>query len=130
MVGTEYKWLHPRWLPGWDVALRGGYWNSQTPIPDRTFDPSVPDSDNHAISIGVGLLCKGSGRFLGLFECGPSGAGKWRPKAVGIDLAYQALLYEVRTVSGSQPPLTAAGAVDGRYSTTYHVGFITLRVNF
>ncbi len=128
MIGTEYKWLRPRLLPDWEVALRGGYWFSETPIPDRTFDPAIPDSDNHSISVGLGLLCKGNGRFFGLFRCG--GDGRFRPTAVGIDLAYQVLLYEVRTVSGSQPPLTLPGTVDGRYQTTYHIGQVNLRVNF
>ncbi len=125
MVGTEYKWLKPTALPDWEVALRGGYWNSQTPIPDSSFNPSVPDSDNHLISIGVGLLCKDNGNVLGLFKCGSSGLGKFRPKAVGIDLAYQALLFETRTVSGNVNP-----TVDGAYKTTYHIGSVNLRINY
>jgi long-chain fatty acid transport protein len=129
MLGTEYKWLRPTVLPQWEIALRSGYWNSQTPVPDSSFSPTVPDADNHAISIGLGFLCKGSGLFFGLFECGGAGS-KYRPKAVGIDLAYQALIYETRTVSGSNHFLTGSGAVDGRYETVYHVGAVNLRVNF
>ena len=52
------------------------------------------------------------------------------PKAIGLDLAYQALLYDTRTVNGSQPPLAAPGTNDGTYKTTYHIGSINLRVNF
>jgi len=130
MVGTEYKWLRPEKLPHWEVALRGGYWYGPNAVPDSTFSPSVPDSDNHAISIGLGLLCKEKGRFLGLFECGSEGGGKFRPMAIGLDLAYQALLYDTRTVNGSQPPLTLPGTNDGTYKTTYHIGSINLRVNF
>ncbi|HKW85919.1 MAG TPA: outer membrane protein transport protein [Nitrospiraceae bacterium] len=125
MIGTEYKWLQVERLPHWEVALRGGYWHSQNAIPDTTFTPSVPDSDNHAISIGLGLLCKERGQFLGLIECGSEGGGRFRPKAIGLDLAYQALLYETRTVSGNINP-----TIDGRYQTTYHTGAINLRVNF
>jgi len=125
MIGTEYKWLRLETLPHWEVALRGGYWHSQNAIPDTTITPSVPDSDNHAISIGLSLLCKEKGRFLGLFECGSEGGGRFQPKAIGLDMAYQALLYETRTVSGNLNP-----TVDGRYQTTYHVGSINLRVNF
>ena len=130
MVGTEYKWLRPARLPHWEVAVRGGYWYGPNAVPDSTFSPSVPDSDNHAISIGLGLLCKEKGRFLGLFECGSEGGGKFRPMAIGLDLAYQALLYDTRTVNGSQPPLTLPGTNDGTYKTTYHIGSINLRVNF
>jgi long-chain fatty acid transport protein len=128
MVGTEYKWLKPAMLPAWEVALRGGYWHSQSPVPDRSFSPAVPDADNNAISVGVGLLCKNQGRFLWLIECGAG--GWWRPKGIGLDLAYQALLYEPRTVAGNQHPLAAPGSVNGTYRTTYHVGSINLRFDF
>jgi len=130
MIGTEYKWLRPEKLPHWEIAARAGYWFSQTPIPDATFSPGVPDSDNHAISFGLGLMCKDKGRFLGMFQCGSEGGHWYRPKAVGLDVAFQTLIYETRTVSGSQPALTIPGAVDGKYETTYYVGSINLRVNF
>ena len=130
MVGTEYKWLKPAILPAWEVALRGGYWHSQTPVPDSSFTPAVPDADNHAISVGLGLLCKGRGRFLGLIECGATSGGWWRPTGIGLDLAYQALLYETRTVTGNQHPLAVPGSVNGTYQTTYQVGSVNLRLNF
>ena len=130
MIGSEYTWLHPAILPEWEVAVRGGYWFSQTPVPDTTFSPDVPDADNHAISTGLGLMCKGSGRFLGLFQCGRAGGSKWRPKAVGLDLAFQVLLYETRTVSGNQQPLTSGTFVDGNYKTTLYVGMINLSAHF
>ena len=41
------------------------------------------------------------------------------------DLAYQAILYENRTVAGNINP-----TVNGTYRTTLHVGSINLRVNF
>jgi long-chain fatty acid transport protein len=129
MVGTEYKWLKPALLPAWEVALRGGYWYTQTPIPDSSFSPVVPDTDSHAISVGLGLLCQGQGRFLGLIECGSAGS-RWLPKGIGLDLAYQALLYETRTVTGNQQPLAISGSVNGTYQTTFHVGLVNLRVNF
>jgi long-chain fatty acid transport protein len=52
------------------------------------------------------------------------------PKAIGLDLAYKALLYETRTVTGSNHFLAGPNAVDGTYHTTFHVGFLNLRVNF
>lgn len=130
MTGTEYKWLQPERLPHWEVALRAGYWFSQTPIPDRTFSPTVPDAGSHSISIGLGLLCKEKGSVFGLFPCGSSGGGPFSSKAVGLDLAYKALLYETRTVSGSNHFLAGPNAVDGTYQTTFHAGSINLRVNF
>jgi long-chain fatty acid transport protein len=129
-IGTEYKWLNPAVLPDWDIALRGGYWHSQTPIPDRSFTPTVPDSDQQAVSGGLGLLCKGGGRFLGLIPCGAAEGSSFWPKGIGIDLAYQLILYEPRTVSGSAHPVAIPGVIDGTYQTTWHVGSLNLRVNF
>jgi long-chain fatty acid transport protein len=130
MIGTEYKFLQLEQLPHWEVALRGGYFFSQTPIPDATFSPGVPDSDSNAISVGLGLLCKGEGRFLGVIPCDSSGGSPLLPKAIALDLAYQAILYESRTVTGSVPPLTLPGTVDGTYHTTHQIGSINLRMNF
>ena len=130
MIGTEYKWLAPAVLPDWDIAVRGGYWHSQTPIPDRSFTPTVPDADQQAISGGLGLLCKGTGRFLGLIACGAAEGPSFWPKAIGIDLAYQLILYEPRTVSGNANPVAIPGVVNGTYQTTYHVASLNLRVNF
>lgn len=125
MVGTEYKWLKPPILPEWEIALRGGYWHSQTPIPDSAFNPEIPDSDSQSVSVGLGFLCKGNGRFLGLFECGGSGGTWFSPKAVGLDTAFRVLLYEPRTVTGN-----VNATVDGDYKTTFYGGMINLRVNF
>lgn len=123
MIGTEHKWLNPQPLPDWDIALRAGYWHSQKAVPDQTFNPAIPDGDNHAVSTGIGFTCRDNGRFLGVIPCG--GASKLSPKGLGVDLAYQAILYETRTVAGNVNP-----TVNGTYRTTLHVGSINLRVNF
>ncbi len=125
MIGTEHKWLRVERLPGWELALRAGYWRSQTPVPDRNFNPAVPDADNHTVAAGLGLLCKERGSFLGIVPCAGVGFGAMRTKGVGLDLSYQAVLYEGRTVSGNRNP-----TVDGFYQTVLHVGAVNLRVNF
>lgn len=130
MIGTEYKWLQVERLPDWEVALRGGYWFSQNAVPNSSFTPTVPDADNHSISTGLGLLCKGKGHFLGLFPCGKSADEWYRPSAIGLDLAFQALLYESRTVTGNQNPVAIPGSVNGNYQTTWYIGSLNLRVNF
>jgi len=56
--------------------------------------------------------------------CGSEG-GFFTRKALGIDVAYQALLFESRTVTGSPNP-----TVNGTYQTTTHVGSMTMRINF
>lgn len=130
MVGTEYKWLRLERLPDWEVALRGGYWNSPTPVPDRNFNPALPDADNHSISIGLGLLCKGKGLFAGLVKCGQTEDSKFGFKAIGLDLAYQLWLFEQRTVAGNKHPLADPDVVNGKYQSTYHLGSFSIRMNF
>jgi len=120
LIGTEFKALSPPVLPNWDVALRAGYIRSETPIPSRTFEPTVPDSDYNAFSAGVGFLCHAPGKFLGILPCDSLGA-----KAIGLDLAYQVLLYQTRGINNNQQPL-----LDGKWDTTLHVGALSLRVNF
>ena len=125
MVGTEYRWLRPAAIRNWEIALRGGYMNQQTQIPDRTFNPGVPSANSHIPSIGLGLACHAEGSFLGLFTCGQMGLGPLKPTLFAIDLSYQVAFYEVRTVAGNQNP-----TVDGRYDTRIHVGSISLRFNY
>jgi long-chain fatty acid transport protein len=123
MVGTEYKWLAPAELAGWDIAARGGYIHSATPVPTKTFGPAIPDADYNAFSVGMGFLCRRPGRFLGLIPCG--GDHAWAAKAIGVDIAYQVVLYDSRRISNNQDP-----RVNGRWETTTHVGALSLRLNF
>ncbi|MBX3122999.1 MAG: outer membrane protein transport protein [Nitrospira sp.] len=125
MVGTEYRWLRPASLPDWDVALRAGYMNQQTQVPDRTFNPGVPSANTHIPSVGIGFACHEHGYFLGLIRCGELGIGPLKPKLFAIDLSYQAAFYEVRTVTGNQNP-----TVNGRYDTLIHAGSLSLRFNY
>jgi len=123
LLGTEYKWLALESLPNWEVALRGGYTNQQNQIPDVTYDPGIPSSDLHVVGGGLGLLCKEEGSFLGLMRCGDIGLGSLKPKAIGLDISFQAGLYENRTVQGNRNP-----TVDGIYRTTLYLGSATIRM--
>ena len=120
MFGTEYKWLSPESLRDWDIALRAGYMHQESQVPANTFLPGIPSARSHTPSVGLGLLCKENGTLFGL-RCGSLGP----VKAIGLDLTYQAVLYEDRVVAGN---LNAA--VNGTYSTTVQVGSISLRFNF
>jgi long-chain fatty acid transport protein len=126
MIGTEYKWLKIEQLPEWEVAARAGYMHIQSQMPDSSFNPGIPSSDQHIPSFGLGLTCKENGTFLGL-KCGSFGM-----KAVGLDLSYQLSMYEDRTVAGQVTSTTAGtnAAVNGTYRTTIHAGGVSLRVNF
>ena len=125
MVGTEHRWLVLESLPSWEVALRAGYTTQPTQMPDFGFDPGVPSADVHIVGTGLGLVCKEQGKFLGLFTCGEVGIGVLKPKLIGLDLSYQAALYEDRTVVGNRNP-----TVDGRYKSVLHTGGISIRVAF
>ena len=124
MIGTEYKWLKPQPLPDWNVAVRAGYWHSQKAIPDQTFNPAIPDGDQHALSTGVGFTCRDKGKFFGVIPCGGSDK-PLRPKGLGIDLAYQAILYEARAIADNVNP-----TVNGTFRSTLHVGSLNVRVDF
>ena len=126
MLGTEYRWLKMDSLPEWEMAVRAGYTNSPTQIPDLTFDPAIPGADVHIPSVGFGLVCKEGGTIFGI-RCGDFGVGPIKPKAVGFDLSYQLSIYEQRTVSCG---CALATAVNGLYRTTYHTGGISFRMNF
>lgn len=125
MVGTEHRWLVLESLPSWEVALRAGYTTQPTQMPDFGFDPGVPSADVHIVGTGLGLVCKEQGKFLGLFTCGEVGVGVLKPKLIGLDLSYQAALYEDRTVVGNRNP-----TVNGTYKSVLHTGGISIRVAF
>lgn len=82
----------------WDVGggwrLRASYQFFQTPVPEETFSPSIPDSDQHAVSIGASYRT-GRHRF---------------------DLAYSRVFYEDREVRVNQDP-----AFLGRYEFDVHL---------
>ncbi len=122
-LGTEHKWLSPKWLPHWEVAVRSGYTYTEDPVPNRTFNPATISLSAHTLSLGAGFLCKGAGRFLGVIPC--SGASALWPKGIGLDLAYQEWFYESRTVIGNLNP-----TVDGTYHAFVHLGTFSLRTLF
>lgn len=125
MVGTEYKWLTLESLPDWVVALRAGYTSQQTQMPDQTFDPGIPSANVNIVGAGLGLECREGGRFFGLIPCGDLGIGAVRAKSIGLDLSYQASIYDQRTITGNQNPV-----VNGLYKTTLHTGGVSIKLTF
>lgn len=124
MAGTEYKFVKPAWLPSWDVSIRGGYVFADSPVPERTFRPDVPDSNSHSYSAGIGFLCRRGGTFLGVIPCGTGQEGLGLA-ALGFDVAYQGIFYQSRGISNNQDP-----RVHGVWDTTIHVVSLNLRANF
>ena len=42
------------WKATPDVTLRAVYIYLQSPVPDETFSPTIPDADRHVVSVGLG----------------------------------------------------------------------------
>ena len=124
-VGTEYKWLGLTDNQAWDVALRTGYIRSHTPVSDLSFDPAFADNNVNVASVGVGFLCHAGGKLFGLISCADSEKRLLTKTSMGLDLSYQALVFDARTVTGSPNP-----TVNGTYRTTNHAGGLTFRVSF
>lgn len=123
-LGTEYKRFNLSSLPNWDLALRAGYNHSGSPVPDKNFTPAFADSKAHVASVGFGMSCHPGGNFFGLTQCGTAGeSNSWRQ--TGIDVAYQFIRFEPRTVSGSPNP-----TVNGRYRTTNQAITLTFRAAY
>lgn len=92
------------------IAIRGGYFFDETPIPDNTFDPNIPNADLHALTAGLGY--------------------KWN--ATSLDVAYLIGFYEKRTIDASTiDPFNSAGPTAfGSYSTMPHVLTISVSQKF
>jgi long-chain fatty acid transport protein len=97
------------------VALRGGYFFDESPIPDNTFDATIPNSNIHAVTGGAGY--------------------KW--DTVTFDVAYLIAFFEKRSIDNSTlDPNNRGGALGlgptafGSYSTTAHVLTISVTTRF
>lgn len=124
-VGTEYKLLGITSTQGWDVTFRTGYIRSHSPVTDRGFDPAFADNDAHVATVGMGVLCHGGGKLLGVIACADTEKSLFATSAIGLDLFYEALVFDTRTVSDSPNP-----TVNGTYRITNHAGGATFRINF
>jgi long-chain fatty acid transport protein len=92
------------------LALRGGYFYDMTPIPDNTFEPTIPNANLHAIATGVGY--------------------KW--DRVGFDVAYVLGFYEKRSIDAStMDSNNALGTTTfGSYSSMAQVLVLSLNFKF
>ncbi len=97
-AGIAAGWqFHQNW------NLRFGYQFFQSPVPDRTFTPSIPDSDQNVITVGL----------------------SWRRGHHGLAVAYGAVLYDDRTVRNNLNP-----AYNGDYEITVHLINASYRYSF
>jgi long-chain fatty acid transport protein len=106
-LGSYYA-LNENW------ELRGGIAVEQTPIPNKTLNPSVPDADKLTLNAGLGY--------------------KW--EKFSIDFGYMAIFYKTRRVTNDEleglpatAPLFYAGA-PGKDKYQAFVNFVTLSVGY
>src|SRR5437867_6320460 len=100
------------------LALRGGFFYDQTPIPNETFEPTIPNADLYALTTGLG----------------------YRWEATSVDIAYLFGFYEKRatnassidpTITGGPPPGGTGGPpVFGSFSTTAQVLMLSVTYRF
>jgi long-chain fatty acid transport protein len=86
------------------VALSAGYLYGETPVPDETFSPSIPDADTHLITLGAGI----------------------NYRQFKIDLAYGYQVMESRRKNNDvdddpATPLDITTSANGVYDTTLHL---------
>ncbi|TLY22742.1 MAG: hypothetical protein E6K64_10390 [Nitrospirae bacterium] len=89
------------------IALRGGFFYDQTPIPKETFDPTIPNADLYALTAGLG----------------------YRWEATSVDIAYLFGFYEKRAINGSTID-PAGSTIFGSYSTTAQVLVLSVTQRF
>lgn len=104
--GTSYA-LDKNW------ELRGGIAVEESPIPNKTLNPTIPDADKLTLNVGAGY--------------------KWQQ--FSIDLGYQAIFYKTRKINNNELeglpatgiPFTGAPGKD-KYQT--FTNFVTLSVGY
>jgi len=95
-LGADWA-VAPNWI------VRAGYSFLQSPVPDRTFSPLLPDEDRHVVALGAGYH---KGRHA-------------------VDVVYTLSIVEDRTIAGNQNP-----AFDGVYDLDPQLVAVSYRYRF
>jgi long-chain fatty acid transport protein len=95
-IGMDWR-INEHW------TVRGGYQYYQSPIPDSTFSPIIPDADQNVLTIGVG----------------------WKHNHHSLEAAYGADFYDTRQINNNQNP-----AFNGEYKITVHLFSFAYRYSF
>jgi long-chain fatty acid transport protein len=96
-------------------AVRAGYIFSENSVPTSTFSPSLPDSNRHIFSVGLGYDSK---QEVVLFS----------KMGLSVDLVYQYALSEDRTIPAGKS--AASPFVDGTWKSSSHAVMVTSTVKF
>lgn len=84
-------------------VVRGGYQYYQSPVPNSTFSPTIPDANQNVITIGLG----------------------WKGEHSSLEFAYGLDFYNKRTITDSQNP-----AYNGQYTFNVHLFSFAYRYTF
>ncbi|MCX5693250.1 MAG: OmpP1/FadL family transporter [Candidatus Omnitrophica bacterium] len=95
-LGAEYK-VNDKW------KLRGGYFYHQSPIAGANFETSLPDSDSHSVTTGLGYKFN---------------------KDMGLDFAYAAMFFNKRGVRNTTGASSGA-SINGDYESFINVYMLT-----
>ncbi|MDE3067688.1 MAG: outer membrane protein transport protein [Verrucomicrobiota bacterium] len=85
-------------------VLRGGYQFYQSPVPDSTFSPTIPDADQNVFTIGLG----------------------WQGRRNSLEFAYGLDFYNDRHITNDQ----ASPAFNGTYSFNVHLFSLAYHYSF
>jgi long-chain fatty acid transport protein len=84
-------------------VARAGYQFFETPVPDSTFSPTIPDANQNVITMGLG----------------------WHAKNVSMEFAYGLDIYDDRNITTDQNP-----ALNGKYTFNVHLFSLAFRYAF
>jgi len=99
-IGSQYNFNN-------GIGLRLGYAYMNTAVPEKSWDPSVPDSDQHTIANGIGY--------------------SW--KHVTLDAAYNVIVFKNRNINNSVGSLSGS-TINGKYKTNIQVIAFSLTCRF
>jgi long-chain fatty acid transport protein len=95
-IGADWR-FHPDWV------LRAGYQYYESPVPNRTYSPLIPDSDQNVFTVGLG----------------------YRHKKHSFEAAYGLDFYDDRKITSNQNP-----AFNGKYELNVHLFSAAYRYRF
>lgn len=95
-IGGDWKFAD-NWV------LRAGYQFFESPVPDSTFSPTIPDANQNVITIGIG----------------------WKGKHSSLEAAYGLDFYNDRIITNDQNP-----ALNGKYTFNVHLFSLAYRYSF
>ncbi len=95
-IGGDWKFAD-HWV------ARAGYQFYQSPVPDSTFSPTIPDSDQNVFTVGLG----------------------YKRGHHSLEAAYGLDFYNARNISTDQNP-----AFNGRYTFNVHLFSFSYRYSF